>query len=59
MAHIISVYNTNGKMQYRQIFQHAGGNSFVAIKLSNAAAGIYKIEMKNNNRSYQSTVVLQ
>jgi len=57
--YILSVYNASGKTLYRQGFQHASGTASIAINLKNAAAGMYKIEMKNSSNNYQTSVIMQ
>ena len=55
----ISVYNIHGETLHSQDFQHTGSTTSLSINLKNAAAGIYKIEMKNTSNSYYTTVILQ
>lgn len=55
----IIVYSMNGGTLYRKGFQQTNGNTSLTLYLKNTAAGIYKIEMKNNSNSYHTTVILQ
>jgi hypothetical protein len=58
-SYALSVYSIGGEILYRQSFQCAGGSISVTISLNNAAAGIYFLEMKNDNNNYHTTVILR
>ena len=58
-TYTLTIFNQEGQKVMNQIIQHEGGNGVQTISLQKIAAGIYTIEVRNQNIRFVKKLIVE